>query len=243
MIVAAQRIDLRRTALMDHLGALLCGDQRQRLRHDLVERTRAQTAAHHQQFQRTGTTCKTSRRIGLLRKRGAQRVAHPLPLLEHVRERGEDAVGHASQYLVGHAGDRILLVQHQRLAGQHRHHSAGEGDIAAHADHNVRLEAPHHRQRLPECAQQIQRQQHQRHHALATHAGEIDGLQRKPLGRNDARLHAAGRTQPVHIPAAIAQFFSHGQAGEDVAAGAASHHERGALLAHTRPPRMSNLFS
>ena len=55
--------------------------------------------------------------------------------------------------------------------------------------------------------------------------------------QGDPAARFAGRTQPVHSPAARTQFFSHGKAWEDVAAGAAGHDES-SLLAHTRPPRM-----
>ena len=74
----------------------------------------------------------------------AQRIADPLRLLQHVRERGEDAVGHAGQHLVGEPGHRVLLVQHQRLVEQHAHHAAREGDVAAQAEHHVGPHAAHH---------------------------------------------------------------------------------------------------
>ena len=179
---------------------------------------------------------------GLVQKFGAQRVAHPLGFFQHVREGGEHTVGHAGQHLVGHAGDRVLLMQHQGLAAQHAHHAAREGDVAAQAHHHIRLDAAHHLQALPEGAQQLEGQQHQRLEALAAHAAKSPPAPAECRGRHDAAFHAAGCAQPVHAPALVPQGLRHGQAREDMAARAARHDEC-ALLRHTRPPCMSCLFS
>ncbi|MCY1550929.1 hypothetical protein D9M68_872210 [compost metagenome] len=134
-------------------------------------------------------------------------------------------------------------MQHQRLAEQRAHHAAGEGDVAAQANQHVGLDAANHLQRLPESAQQAQRQQEQRFQALTAHTPEIDQLQRKAARRHQAALHAAGCAQPVHAPAALAQGFGHGQTGENVAAGAAGHDQGARLVTHDRPPFMSWRFS
>ena len=44
-------------------------------------------------------------------------------------------------------------------------------------------------------------------------------------GRHQAAFHAAGRAQPVHAPALVAQGLGHGQARKDVATGTAGHHQ------------------
>jgi hypothetical protein len=134
-------------------------------------------------------------------------------------------------------------VQHQRLAGEHAHHAAGETDVAAQAHHHVGLDATHHLQRLPEGAQQAQRQQGERDHALAAHAAKGDGFQREAARRHEPAFHAGRRAQPVHAPAQFAQGFGHGQAGEDVATGATGHHEGAGLAFHERPPFIIWRFS
>ncbi len=133
-------------------------------------------------------------------------------------------------------------MQHQGLAREHAHHAAGEADVAPQAHQHIGLHATHHLQRLPERAQQAQRQQGQREHALAAHATEGDGLQREAARWHQPAFHAVGRAQPVHAPAALAQGFGHGQAGEDVAPGAAGHDEGAGLFAHARPPFIIDAF-
>jgi hypothetical protein len=241
-VVGAQFVDLPGAALVQHLRARLARDARERLRHHGVEAARAEAAADHQQLQRTGAARETHGRLGLRSERRAQRVAHPLRLLQHVREGREHAVGHACQHLVGEARHRVLLVQHQRLAHEHAHHSAREGDVAAQAHQHVGLHAAHHAQALPEGAQQLQRQQEQRERALAAHAAELHRLEGEAARRHQLFFHAAGRAQPVHLPAALAQGLGHRESGEDVAARAAGHDECGAP-GHTRPPRISTRFS
>jgi hypothetical protein len=176
-VVGAQFVDLLGAALVPDLRALAGGNQRQRLGHDVIEPARAQAAAHHQQLQRAVRPAKRSTGPGWRSEGRAQRVAYPFAFAEHVREGGEDAVGHAGQHLVDHAGDRVLLVQHQRLAQQHAHHAGRKADVAAQADHHVGLDAAHHLDALPEGLEQAQRQEHQRGRALAAHAGKIDVLE------------------------------------------------------------------
>jgi hypothetical protein len=44
-------------------------------------------------------------------------------------------------------------------ARQRGHHAAGKGDVAAHAEHDVGLDAADFAQRLPEAGEQVDRQQ------------------------------------------------------------------------------------
>jgi hypothetical protein len=191
-VVGAQLVDLLGAALVQHLRARGRLDAGQRLRHHGVEAARAEAAAHDQQLERTGAARETRGRIGLRRECRAQRVAHPLRLLQHIGEGGEHAVGHARQHLVGQARDRVLLVQHQRLVEQHAHHSARKGDVAAQAHQHVGLHAAHHAKALPEGAQQLQRQQEQCERALAAHAAELHRLEGEAARRHELFFHAAG---------------------------------------------------
>ena len=60
------------------------------------------------------------------------------------------------------------------------------------------------------------------------------------LVRHQPAFHAVRRAEPMHFPAARAQRFGDREAGEDVAARAACHHE---CRLHARPPRISMRFS
>ncbi len=129
------------------------------LRHHLVEHLGAEAAADHQHAQRPAALA-----VALLRRfdgsdAGSDRIAAPTRLRQRAWERHHDPVGNPREHLVGKPGDRILLVQHQRPAEQDRHHAAGEGDVAAESEDYRRIRLAHRPQRLPECTQQVQRQQ------------------------------------------------------------------------------------
>ena len=208
---------------MHHLWALFSRDQCQCLRHDVIERLGTQTAAHHQHFERAAAPGKTLGRVWLAQKVFTQRIAHPLACFQCLGKGGKDTVGNACQHLVGSTGHGVLFVQHQLLASQHAHHPAGKGDVAPKAHQHIRLDPTHHGQRLPECLEQTQRQQRQRGQPFAAHATEINGFQRKAIGRHQARFHAVGSAEPVHTPALLTQCLSHGQPREDVPSRAAGH--------------------
>jgi hypothetical protein len=198
-----------------------------RARHRDVEHLRAQTAADDENVQRAAAPGKALFRRGQRRDVGAHRVAGPAGMGQCVGKAGEHAIGHAREHAVGQTGDRILFVQHQRDAAQRRHHAARKRDVAAESQHHLRAHAGEHAQRLPEAAQQVQRQHELAQQALAAQRGEADGLQFVAARRHDARLHAVRVAQPHHMPAAAAQLVGHRQSGVDVAAGAAGHHECG----------------
>ena len=121
-------------------------------------------------------------------------------------------------------------MQHHGHARQAGHQTAWNGQITAQTNDHIRLHTLHHGTRLRKSLEQLERQLQHGLGALATHTAKLDQLQCKALRRNDARLHGAWRTQPVHIPAARAQLLGHGQAGEDMAASAAGHDQCGAWL-------------
>ena len=121
------------------------------------------------------------------------------------------------EHAVGHARDRVLLVQHQRLAEQRRHHAARESDVAAQAEHHVGLaRGACTRDALPEGAEQAQRQQQ---------PGLRRPLPRTPRERDQSRTRSraaarAGfpcrRARPARCtsPAALAQCLGHRQPGK-----------------------------
>ncbi len=133
-------------------------------------------------------------------------------------------------------------MQHQGLASQHAHHPAREGDVAAQAHQHVGFDTAHHRQRLPEGAQQLEWQQRQGLDAFAAHTPKRDGVEGEAARRHQAAFHAVGRTQPVHLPALVAQRLGHRQAREDMSPGAAGHDECG-LVVHKAPLRIMARFS
>ncbi|MNT29100.1 hypothetical protein D3C72_1648270 [compost metagenome] len=228
--------------MRDH-GALAFRQQRDRLRHHLVQRRCAQAAAHHQDAQRAGAL--VIARLGRIQVRQflAHRVAGPFAAGQRVRERAQHAVGHLGQHLVGQAGDRVLLVQHQRAAQQRGHHAGREGDVPAHAKHHVRLHPAQRADALPERAQQVQRQQELGHQALAAQPAELDELHRDVVLGHQRGFHAGAVAQPDHFPALLAQCMRDRQPREHMSPGAAGHHEQGARSGHTFPPRINTRFS
>ena len=69
------------------------------------------------------------------------RIADPYAFWQRFRETANDTRRKLCQHPVGQAGNRVLFVHDQRAAEQHGHHSAREADVAAHAQHDIRLDA------------------------------------------------------------------------------------------------------
>ncbi len=61
-------------------------------------------------------------------------------------------------------------------------------------------------------------------------------LQRDAVLRNEARFQPGLAAEPDHRHAAAREFLRHGDAGEDVSAGAASHDQHGRIRVHARAP-------
>ena len=226
-VVGAQGVDLLGAALVRDLRALFHRQQGQRLRHDLVQRLGAQAAADHQQLQRlTGPARgKAFGRVRLLQEGAAQRIADPGSAGQGVWEGREHPVSQPCQQPVCHAGHRVLFMQHQRPPAELANQPAREADVAAQTHQHLRLDATHDGQALHAGLDQPQRQQQQCQPALAAHAGEIQSFKRKTARRHQLLLHAVRPAEPVHCPTTLAQRLGHGQAREDMPAGAACHDE------------------
>ena len=105
-VIGVQRVNLARAALMRHMRTLSHRNQRQCLRHQLVQRPGPQTAPNHQQLERPTAADKPGGRVRLAHKRRAQRITHPFSLFaQHARKGGEDPIRHTRQQLVDHAGN------------------------------------------------------------------------------------------------------------------------------------------
>ena len=168
-VICSEFVDLLGTTLMDNLRTNAFWHQCKGLRHDVVQGLGPQTSPHYQQLERTAASSKSLCWRSLLRKRLPKRISHPLRFLEHIRKCCKHLVGHGGQDLVGHASNRILLMQDQRLATGHAHQAAGKADVATQAHHHLRLDPANNAHGLPEGAKQSNRQQHQGFEALATH--------------------------------------------------------------------------
>ncbi len=204
--------------------------QRQRLRHGLVQRLCAETAADHREPQRAG-----ARAVAALGRseRGnlvAHRVAgpdHRSRCAERCGETGQHAVGDFSEHAIGEPGDRILLVDCERPVEERSHHAARERHVAAHAEHDVGAVREYRTRALPERDQQLQWQQRHAQQPFAAHARHADPRHGVTLGRDQRRFHAGLRAEPDDVPSLPTQVLGHRQCRKDVAAGAARHDHYG----------------
>ena len=128
----------------------------------------------------------------------------------------------------------------QWLAEQSSHHAAGEGDVAAHAEHDIRLHLTNGLLRLPEATQQIERQQQLAQETLAAQGAELDPDHLETMLRHQTGFHALRIAQPDDAPAALAHFFGDRKGREDVTTGSAGHDQEGS--AHSLPPRINWRF-
>ena len=225
--------------LVQHYGTRQ--KKRERLRHHLVQRLRAQAAAHHQQAERPFAACIALLGPGHAGDLPPHRVAGPLGLFQGVGKRHHDLVRDAGQHPVGQPGDRVLFMQRERPREQRCHHAAREGDIAAQTEHDVGLQPQQVPAAFPEGKQQVCGQQEFLQQALAARGARADPCRAVPVRRHQALFHAAARAHPNHFPAGGAHLFGDRQSREDVAAGAACDDEQGA--AHACSPRASWRFS
>ena len=202
-------------------------EQRQRLRHRLVERLRAEAAADDQHAQRAAAAGKALGR----RRQGLDRVAHRVAG-DHRLARGgrrraveaeRDAIGNRQQRAVAHQQCGIGIDQHQRLAEQRGHQAAGKAHVAAHAEHCVRAAVAQDAQAAPESAEHAHAAGERMHDALAAQSGEPDRVELDAGRRNEAVFHALRGAEPAHAPAAVAHLVGDGEAGDDVSSGAGGH--------------------
>src|SRR3569623_2138918 len=123
---------------------------------------------------------------------------------EYLGKSRQHTVCKTSQHPVGEAADRILFVDDQGPVEQARHHAAGEGGIAAHAEHDIGAALEDGDEALPESDQQGGRQQQLFQQALATHATHADPHHVDARRRDYARFQPGTRTKPEYLPAARA---------------------------------------
>ena len=226
-------------------------------RHDVVERLGAEAAADHEHVQRAAATGEAL---------GRRRLARRSPRTPDCRStrRRRCAPGKATMTrsatrastLLARPGDRVLLVQHQRPTEQRGHHPAGEGDVAAHAEHYRRIgpgaaSAATARSRAAGSAAAAASSAAPCRAARRSRSTSI-GMLRAGTTR---RLHPAWVAEPDDAPVARAHLVGHGEAREDVAAGAAGHDQQGPVggegscrpvairRGHSTVPRIRRRFS
>jgi hypothetical protein len=222
--------------LVTHLGTQLLRQARQRLGHGLVQGQRALAAAEHEQARGAAAVGETH--IGHRQRgdRGAHGVADHLgadAVGERARERREHAARDPREQPVGRAGDRILLMDHQRPARQPGRDPAGTRGITAHAEHHRGTHPQYDAQRLQHRQADLERRREARAEVLAAQSPDGDPFDRDARLRHDARLEAETRAHPDDLDLARAQRIRDGQRREHVPAGAARHDQH--ARAHRDP--------
>ncbi len=199
----------------------------QRCRHRLVQHTRALAAAQHQHAYRAGAAHQAIGRRRQCSDFCTHRVAYRFFASKAARKPGQHAARETRQHLVGHAGGAILFVHQQWRTEQARSQAARAGRKAAKADHRTRTALAQHEAGSAHRAHHPHRRTEQLHHALAAQAADGQRIDRNIVLWHQAGFHGAIGAQPGHRHAARAQHLGHGQAREDVPAGAASqNHDR-----------------
>jgi hypothetical protein len=181
---------------------------------------------------------------GSVQDLGPHRVAGDGGLARRRAEIGREAEAHTFRHrregFVRQQQRSIGIDQHQRHAAQPGRDAARHRDVAAHAQHHIRLAAAEEAEAVGERAQHLEAALDGVLQALAAHAAEIDGVHGDAVLRHQVFLHAVRGTQPAHFPAALAHRVRNRQSGEDVPAGARRHNHQ---ALHIRPPRISTRFS
>ena len=132
---------------------------RRHLRHRLVQDARALRATDHQHANRPLTANQT---LTWQRQRqyiGAHRVPNDVRMRERAGKRLHHFLRNLRQPLVSQAGNAVLLVEDHRDPQRPRRQTARPGNIAAHAQHHVRLETLHDRPRLTPGVKDTHRRQ------------------------------------------------------------------------------------
>jgi hypothetical protein len=236
LVGTLQSLDMALAALMRDLRPILRRKHREGARHHIVERLGAQAAADHQQLQGAGAVSVATCRIGQCGQLATNRIAAPQAACQRIRESHQHAISQPGKHPVGQPGDRVLLMNGQRRAGERRHQSARKRDIAAHAQHHRRTHRPQRSQALPAGPGEVERQHQPGQPALAAQTAEAHPLHRDIVARHQGGLHAAGVAEPHHLPGAFAHDVGHRQPGKDMSAGAARHDQDRA--AHVALPRI-----
>src|SRR5690348_10146274 len=170
------------------------GKPRQRVRYDSVESDRTQAAADYEDAH---SPFPPEEAFGRRRQRNdvaADRIADGACL-----HAGSKAVGKRLEYLarevsqttIGEAGDRILLVDDERPAGEPCGDPARSGDETPESDDDRWPPPPHHPQRLHQRHREPPRCREQGAPALAAQAADRQPVDRNALGGNDTGLEPA----------------------------------------------------
>ncbi len=153
---------------------------------------------------------------------------------EGIRERLADPAGQRHQATVGGTGHGVLLVDHQRHAGQFGRQPAGTGDVAAKPQHTDRTQLTDDAARLEQRANQLQRSLDQRRQTFAAQSTDLNQMQWQPGSRHQFVLDATRRAEPMHGIATRLELARAGQRREYVPTGTAGHDQD--ISGHERPP-------
>ena len=197
-------------------------------RQHLVDRFGAQTPAQYQQVQRPLAGIVVLSGGAGPQQRAAHGIAqhHRLDVFpESARKRRHYPPGQGRQHPVGGAGNRVLLMDQQRLAQQPRRHSRRPGHVAAHAHHTARRQPIQQPQRLHGSEQQEADTQQLVDHGFATHAANRQAVQCDARGGYYPVLEAPGRSHPLHPQAARHQFRGDRECRVDMPAGTTGGHQ------------------
>ncbi len=227
----AQCLDVALARLVHDLRPMPGRKLRDGLRHEGVERLRAEAAADDEKTQRSAAPGKSRGRRRQGAHRIAQWIAHPLHDLrvlaaQGLRKAQQDAIGAVRQHARGEPRHRIGIVQHDLPACGRSHEPAGKRGEAAEAQHHVGHPAADDRARRKARGQQRIRPEQKRAQALAAHAAEGDALEFHAVLRHELRLDALARAEPGHARAAGHELGRDRESRENVSARAAGgdHH-------------------
>src|SRR5207249_3388827 len=154
----------------------------------------------------------------------------------------QNAIGAESKDAVGEPGNRVCVVNRQRLVAGDAHERAGERRETSEAENDVRRAPPYDLQALPEREQQREGADEETLHALAAYARKADGFEVDAVLRHQTRFHAFARAEPENLPSFADETRRNGESGKNVSSGPAcgDHHRAGRR--HTVNPRSSLRF-
>src|SRR6185437_923495 len=231
-------LDPALACLVADIEADHAGEARQRVRHDGVESDRALAAPDHEESHSAFAPGKALAGRPQGADVAADRVAHRSrldALAEAVGKCLEHLPRQVSETAVGEAGNRILLVDDQRPAGEPRSDATRARDEAAESHDDRGTAAPHDTQRLQQRDREPPGRGEQRAPPLASQSADRQPLDGDTLGGNDARLESAARAEPDDLDRLLAQPASERQRWKHVTAGAAGHDEDWPPIARRSP--------
>ena len=243
-------------------------DQRERLRHAVVQHRGAEAAADDEQAQCAGPPGEALGRLGQALDLGPHRIAGDDrvagPARRFAVEPERDAFGERQQRAVAQQQRGVGVDQHQRLAQQPRGDAARERQVAAHRQHRIGMAPAQDREAAPERTEQLDDAGDAVQQALAAQPGERHRVHRDAGRRHQPVLHAVRGAEPAHAPAARPHLLGDREPRNHVAAGTGRddhqmarrclearldvRHRRppcasatAGATRHARPPRMSPL--